>query len=74
MTDDYITPEGNYDIVLFGKQTYDTQNKKAIKVFVKEFDGEYPAKDSIGALDNLPTEFPNDLSIVVEEIDKFYKG
>ena len=40
MTDDYITPEGNFDIILFGKQIYDNQNKKAVKTFVKEFDGE----------------------------------
>jgi len=72
MTDDYITPEGNFDIVLFGKQTYDAQNKKAIKVFVKEFDGEYPAKDSIGALDDMPDEIPNDLSIVVDKLKTIY--
>lgn len=72
MVDDYITPEANFDIVLFGKSSYSESEKKAQKVFVKEFDGEFPAKDAVGALDSLPDEFPNDLSIVVEEIDKFY--
>lgn len=72
MVDDYITPEGKFDIILFGKVGFDAENKKTIKNFVKEFDGEYPAKDSIGALDNLPDEFPNDLSIVVEELRKIY--
>ena len=71
MVDDYITPEANFDIVLFGKQTI-ADNGKITKTFVKEFDGEFPAKDAVGALDNLPDNFPNDLSIVVEEIDKFY--
>lgn len=71
MVDDYITPEANFDIVLFGKQTL-SDNGKITKTFVKEFDGEFPAKDAVGALDSLPDEFPNDLSIVVEEIDKFY--
>ena len=48
------------------------ENKRAIKVFIKEFDGEFPAKDSLGALDSLPDEIPNDLSIVVEELRKIY--
>lgn len=57
---------------MFGKVGYDAESKKPIKHFIKEFDGEFPAKDSIGALDNLPDEFPNDLSIVVEELKKIY--
>ena len=72
MTDDYITPEGKFDIILYGKQSFNNENKKAEKVFVKEYDGEYPAKDSLGLLDNLPAEFPNDLGIVVDEIAKQY--
>ena len=73
MVDDYITPEGKFDIILFGKQSFDAESKKPIKVFVKEFDGEFPAKDSIGVLDALDNEIPNDLSIVVEAIKEFYK-
>lgn len=72
MVDDYITPEGKFDIIMFGKQSYDAQSKKAVKTFVKEFDGEYPAKDSIGALDSLPDEIPNDLSIVVNKLKEMY--
>ena len=73
MIDDYITPEANFDIVLFGKQTFNAETKQAIKVFVKEFDGEFPAKDALGVLDNLPNEIPNDLSIVINAIDEYYK-
>ena len=72
MVDDYITPEGNFDIILFGKQTFNAETKQPVKVFVKEFDGEYPAKDSLGVLDSLPNEIPNDLSIVINAIDKYY--
>ena len=36
------------------------------------FDGEYPAKDSLGALDGLPDEIPNDLSIVVDKLREVY--
>lgn len=74
MVDDYITPEANFDIVLFGKSTYSESEKKAKKFFVKEFDGEFPAKDAIGALDSLPDEFPNDLALVAEALDKFHQG
>lgn len=73
MVDDYITPEGKFDIILFGKQSFDAESKKPLKVFVKEFDGEFPAKDSIGVLDALDNEIPNDLSIVVDAIKEFYK-
>ena len=72
MVDGYITPEGKFDIILFGKSSFDAERKVAVKEFVKEFDGEFPAKDSIGALDGLPDTIPNDLSIVVEELRKIY--
>lgn len=72
MVDDYATPEGKFDIILFGKSTFDAEKKIAIKEFVKEYDGIYPAKDSIGALDELPDTIPNDLSIVIEELRKIY--
>lgn len=72
MVDDYITPEGKFDIIMFGKVGYDAENKKPIKHFVKEFDGEYPAKDSLGVLDDLPDELPNDLSIVVDKLKEIY--
>ena len=54
-------------------ESFDVQAKKAQKTFIKEYDGEFPAKDSLGYLDALPDEFPNDLSIVVDEIAKRYK-
>lgn len=72
MVDDYITPEGKFDIILFGKQSYDAEAKKAIKEFVKEFDGEYPAKDSIGLLDDIDGNILNDLSIVVDKAKEIY--
>ena len=74
MVDEYICPEGHADVILYGKQEFDNDSNKPIKQFVKEFDGEYPAKDSVGYLDSLDIYFPNDLSIVEEAIDKFYKG
>jgi len=74
MVDGYITPEGKFDIILFGKSSWDNQNKIAVKEFVINFDGEYPAKDSLGVLDDCPIYIPNDLGLVVEKIDAFYKS
>ena len=72
MVNEYCTPQGKFDIFLYGKQTYNEEEKKAIKTFVKDFDGTFPAKDSIGVLDNMPDEFPNDLYLVSEELKKWY--
>lgn len=72
MVDGYITPEGKFDLILYGKQGWDEQNKKAIKQFVTDFDGEYPAKDSLGILDEASLYIPNDLGLVVEYIDKHH--
>lgn len=73
MVNEYCTPQGKFDIILYGKQTYNEEEKKAIKTFVKDFDGTFPAKDSIGVLDGMPDEFPNDLALVSEELKKWYK-
>lgn len=72
MVNEYCTPQGKFDIILYGKQSYNEEEKKAIKSFVKDFDGTFPAKDSIGVLDELPDEFANDLHIVSEELNKWY--
>ena len=37
MVDGYITPEGKFDIILYGKAGWDDQNKKATKQFVIDF-------------------------------------
>lgn len=72
MVNEYCTPQGKFDIMLYGKQNYNEEQHKAVKVFVKDFDGTFPAKDSLGALDDLPDEFPNDLSIVDEKLREIY--
>ena len=72
MVNEYCTPQGKFDIILYGKQTYNEEERKAIKTFVKDFDGTFPAKDSIGILDDMPDEFPNDLALVDKELKKRY--
>lgn len=70
MTADYITPEGKFDIVLFGKQSYDTKEKKVTKQFVTNYDGQYPAKSAPGMFEEL--YIPNDLGYVIAAVNEYY--
>jgi len=70
MVQDYISPEGKFDIVLYGKQSYDENTKKAKKEFITNFDGQYPSKSPEGMFEELT--ILNDLGLVVEKINKYY--
>lgn len=71
MVQDYITPEGKFEIVLFGKQTFEEKDgvKKVKKEFVTNYDGQYPAKSPIGMFPQL--YIPNDLGMVVNMINEY---
>ena len=71
MIDQYLVVEGRFNITLYGKQSWDSKNKKAVKEFVTNFDGEYPAKSPAGMFN---TYIPNDLGYVLEEADKYFEG
>ena len=71
MIDQYISLEGKFDIVLYGQQDFDSKNKKAIKQFVTNFDGRYPAKSAVGMF---PLYMTNDLGLVTELVNKYYEG
>jgi len=70
MVQDYITPEGKFDTVLYGKQTFDSKEGKAIKQFVTNFDGQFPAKSPIGMFKDM--YIPNDLGLVARTIEEYY--
>lgn len=69
MVDAYITPEGKFEIVLYGKSSYDEKEKKSIRQFVTNDDGIYPAKSPVGMFD---LYIPNDLGLVVEKVAEYY--
>lgn len=69
MVDAYITPEGKFEIVLYGKSSYDEKEKKSIRQFVTNDDGVYPAKSPVGMFD---LYMPNDLGLVVEKVTEYY--
>ena len=70
MVDSYITPEGKFEIVLYGKASFDGKEKKSIREFVTNDDGVYPAKSPIGMFD---LYIPNDLGLVVDKIAEYYE-
>lgn len=71
MIDRYITIEGKFDIVLYGHQTFDERKKQAVKQFVTNYDGKYPAKSPAGMFE---LHIPNDLGFVVDQATAYYEG
>jgi len=72
MVDTYITPEGKFEIVLFGRTRFDETLKKSIREFVTNDDGQYPAKSPFGMFPDL--YIPNDLGVVAELGEIYNKG
>ena len=72
MVDEYITPEGLFDITLVGRSRFDGGNKKIVKEFVTNEDEDFSSpKSPYGMFEEL--YIPNDLGYVVEKINNFYK-
>ena len=67
--DQYITIEGKFEVVLYGKQFIDESTKKVKKQFVTNFDGQYPAKSPVGMFTDL--YIPNDMGIVIDKINEY---
>lgn len=73
MVDEYVTPEGKFDITLVGRSKYDSQAKKVVKEYITNEDEIYCSpKSPVGIFDQL--YIPNDLSVVVEKIKAYYNG
>lgn len=71
MVDEYITPEGKFDVTLVGKSQFDAVSKKVTKYFITNED-EFTSspKSPYGMFKDL--YIPNDLGIVVKAIDNYY--
>lgn len=68
--DQYITPEGKFEIVLYGKSSFDEKEKKSIRQFVTNDDGVYPSKSPVGMFSDL--YIPNDLGYVIDKVNEYY--
>lgn len=71
MTTQYITPEGKFDIVLFGRMFYDDKTKTTDRMFVTNYDGLYPAKSPVGIFPEIYIK--NDLGNIIEKVEEYYK-
>jgi len=72
MVDEYVTPEGLFEIVLVGKSRYDEVNKKVVKEYITNESEYYSSpKSPYGMFDDL--FIPNDLGYVIDKINEFYK-
>ena len=70
MVDEYITPEGLFDVTLLGKSRFDMTTKKVVKEYITNEDENYSsAKSPYGMFKNL--YIPNDLGLVVKTIHEF---
>jgi hypothetical protein len=73
MVDEYITPEGKFDVVLVGVSSYDNTKKQVIKQFLTNENEFYSsAKSPFGMFED--KFIPNDLGIVVKKIKEYYEG
>jgi hypothetical protein len=72
MVQEYITPEGKFDVVLIGKSSFDETAKKAKKEFVTNDDGVFTSAKSHGIFDSL--YIPNDMGLIVKKVNEYYDG
>lgn len=73
MVDEYVTPEGKFDVVLVGRSRFDPNNKRVIKEYVTNEDETYASPKS--PLGMFPDRYiNNDLGKIVEIIDTYYNG
>lgn len=74
MVQEYVTPEGKFDVLLFGRSFFDesSADKKVVKQFVTKDDGIFTSAKDQGIFKE--TYIPNDLSYVISEVDKYYNG
>lgn len=72
MVDEYLTVEGKVDVTLIGISRFDATSKKVVKEFLTRENDQYSsAKSPIGMFDEL--FIPNDLGIVKQKIEEYYK-
>lgn len=73
MVDEYVTPEGKFDVTLVGRSRFDEGQKKIVKEFITNED-EFTSspKSPYGMFPEL--YIPNDLGLVVARVNEYYNG
>ena len=73
MVDEYVTPEGKFDITLVGRSRFDNNTKKVVKEFITNEDEFYSSpKSPYGMFKDLYIK--NDLGFVVKKVNEYYNG
>ena len=73
MVDEYVTPEGKFDVTLVGRSRFDAGQKKIVKEFITNED-EFTSspRSPYGMFPQL--YIPNDLGLVVAKVNEYYNG
>lgn len=73
MVDEYVTPEGKFDVTLVGRSRFDAGQKKIVKEFITNED-EFTSspKSPYGMFPEL--YIPNDLGLVIAKVNEYYNG
>lgn len=72
MVDEYITPEGLFEITLVGKSRFDATLKRVVKEYITNEDEYFSSpKTPYGMFKEL--YIPNDLGYVINKINEYYK-
>jgi len=71
MVDEYVTPEGKFDVTLVGESRYDTGLKRVVKEYITNENEFYSSpKSPLGMFKDLT--ITNDLGFIVKTVDKYY--
>lgn len=70
MVQEYITPEGKFDVVLIGRSSYNESEHRVVKQFVTNDDGTFSSAKSHKIFDEL--YIPNDMGLVVKKCNEYY--
>lgn len=69
MVDQYITPEGKFNIVLMGKEEYSERTGEVTKYFVTGYDGNVRGKAPYGMFEKV--YIPNDMGYVLDKAKEY---
>jgi hypothetical protein len=72
MVQEYVTPEGKFDILLIADSQWDETTKTGRKVFITRDDGVYTGAKCQGIFDDL--YIPNDMGYVLDKVNAYYNS
>lgn len=69
MVNNYMTPEGKFEVVLIGVESYDEKTKTVSKTYLTSYDGIFRGKAPYGMFTE--SNIPNDLGYVLDKALEF---